>query len=39
MEKLFAGQLNAAYMWYINTHSTQGIQNYGIKLLLYLRTI
>ena len=38
-EKLFTGQLNTAYMWYINTHGTQGIQHYAINSLLYLRTI
>ena len=26
-EKLFPGQLNTAYMWYINTCGTQGIQH------------
>ena len=30
-EKLFAGQLNAAYMGYINTHGTEGIQHYAIN--------
>ena len=38
-EELFAGQLNAAYTWYINTDSTTGIQHYAINSLLYLRTI
>ena len=38
-EKIFTGQLNTAYMWYINTHGTQGIQYYSINSLLYLRTI
>ena len=38
-EKLFAGQLNTAYMWYINTRGTQGIQHYAINSLLYLSTI
>ena len=38
-EKLFSGQHNAAYMWYTNTHGTQGIQHYTINSLLYLRTI
>ena len=38
-EKIFAGQLKTAYMWYINTHGTQGIQHYSINLLLYVRTI
>ena len=38
-EKLFTRQLNATYMWYINTHGTQGIQHYAIySSLLYLRT-
>ena len=38
-EQLFTGQLNVAFMWYINTHGTQGIQHYAINSLLYLRTI
>ena len=38
-KKLFAGQLNTAYMWYMNFHSTQSVQHYAINLLLYLRTI
>ena len=25
-EKLFTEQLTAAYRWYINSHSTQGVQ-------------
>ena len=35
-EKLFAGQPNTAYVWYINTPITQ---HYAIDSLLYLRTI
>ena len=35
-EKLFAGQLHTAYMWYI---TKQSIQQYAINSLLYLRTI
>ena len=38
-EKLFAGQLNAVYMWYINTHSMKVIQHYIMNSLLNLRTI
>ena len=38
-EKLFAAHLNTTYMWYINTHGTQGIQHYAINSLLYLRKI
>ena len=38
-EKLFTGQLNTAYMLYINTHGTQGKQHYAIHSLLYLGTI
>ena len=38
-ERLFAGQFNRVYMWYINTHGTQGIHHYAINSLLYLRTI
>ena len=38
-EKLFVGQLNTAYMLYINTHGTQGIQHYAIYSLPYLRTM
>ena len=34
--KLFAGQLNTAYTWYINA---PGTQCYAIDSLLYLRTI
>ena len=34
--KLFAGQLNTAYAWYINV---PGTQDYVIDSLLYLRTI
>ena len=33
-EKLF-GELNSAYLWYVNRY---GIQQYAINLLLYLRT-
>ena len=36
IERLFAGELNAAYTWYINTPNTQ---EYAINSLLYLRTI
>ena len=36
IEKLFAGELNTAYTWYINTPNTQ---EYAIDLLLYLRTV
>ena len=32
-KKLFTGQLNAAYMWYINTHGTQSIQHFAINSL------
>ena len=35
-EKLFAGELNTAYMWYVNK---QGIQHYAINSLLYLRMV
>ena len=35
-EKLFAGELNTAYVWYVNK---QGIQHYAINLLLYLRIL
>ena len=38
-EKLFAGQCNTAYMWYINTHGTQSIHYNAINSLIYLRTI
>ena len=38
-EKLFTGQLTSAYRWYINSHSSQGVQHYAIKSLLYLRMI
>ena len=34
-KKLFAGELNTAYMWYVNM---QEIQYYAINSLLYLRT-
>ena len=36
MKKLFAGQLHTAYMWYV---TKQGIENYAINSLLYLRMI
>ena len=36
IEKLFAGQLNSAYMWYSNA---PGTQHYAIDSILYLRTI
>ena len=36
IEKLFAGQLNTVYTWYINTPDTQ---HYAMDSLLYLRTI
>ena len=35
-EKLFAGELSTAYIWYINK---QGIQQYAINSLLYLRMV
>ena len=38
-EKIFAGQLTTAYIWFINSHGTQGVQHYAINSLLYLRTI
>ena len=38
-EKLFTGQLPTAYRWYINSHDNQGVQNYAINSLLYLRMI
>ena len=38
-EKLFAGQLIAAYRWYINSQGTQGEKHYATNSLLYLRTI
>ena len=38
-EKLFTGQLTAAYRWYINSHGNQGVQHYAIDSLLYLRMI
>ena len=37
--KLFTRQLTTAYRWYINSHSTQGLQHYAINSLLYLRAI
>ena len=36
IERLFAGEPNAAYTWYINTPNTQ---EYAIDSLLYLRTV
>ena len=35
-EKLFMGELNTAYAWYVNK---QGIQCYAINSLLYLRMV
>ena len=35
IEKIFVGQLNTAYTWYINA---PGTQHYAIDSLLYLRT-
>ena len=36
IERLFAGQIDEAYPWYINTPN---IQEFAIESLLYLRTI
>ena len=36
IERLFAWELNAAYIWYINAPSTQ---EYAIDSLFYLRTV
>ena len=36
IERLFAGELNAAYTWYISTPNTQ---EYAIDSSLYLRTV
>ena len=36
IERIFAGQINEAYTWYINTLNTQ---QFTIESLLYLRTI
>ena len=36
IERLFAGELNAAYTWYINAPNTQ---EYAIESSLYLRTV
>ena len=35
-EKLFIGDFNAAFTWYINQ---RGVQHYAINILLYLRTL
>ena len=35
-ERLFAGELNVAFMWYVNK---QGLQHYAINSLLYLRMV
>ena len=35
-EKLFTVELSTAYIWYVNK---QGIQNYAINILLYLRMV
>ena len=35
-ERLFVGELNMAFMWYVNK---QGVKNYAINLLLYLRML
>ena len=35
-ERLFTGELNSAFMWYVNK---QGVQHYAINLLLYLRML
>ena len=35
-ERLFAGQINEAYTWYINTPNTQ---EFAAESLLHLRTI
>ena len=36
IERLFAGQLNATYTWYVNAPN---MQKYAIESLLYLRTV
>ena len=36
IERLFAGELNAAYTWYTNAPNTQ---EYALDSLLYLRTV
>ena len=38
-ESLFTAQYISAYNCYINSHGSQGVQNYAINSLLYLRTI
>ena len=35
-KRLFAGELNAAYTWYLNTPNTQ---EYAMDSLLYLKTV
>ena len=35
-ERLFTGELNMAFMWYVNK---QGVQHYAINSLLCLRTL
>ena len=35
-ERLFAGELSAAFTWYINKN---GVHHYAINFLLYLRTL